>query len=162
MREKCRTGLRNVREKSQRLAREPKKKRPQRITRRKSKRKKGSKNKTKVKDQDFIQAITIKLPNDLVITGTYVGPQTKQKNTSEFLTDSLHRFGTNQVIVGDLNARHTKWDTTSNDRGNAVMEVVHNTPGAHVIAAKELPYFKTIKSAKGGLVSPRVTPTLPL
>lgn len=37
------------------------------------------------KNQDFVQAISIKLINGLVVTGTYIGPQKKLAKTRRFL-----------------------------------------------------------------------------
>lgn len=63
-------------------------------------------------NQDFKQAIAIQLVNGIVITVSYIGPQSKPQTTTKFLSETLSRHGTNQIIVGDLNARHVKWETT--------------------------------------------------
>lgn len=42
-----------------------------------------------IKDQDFVQAVTIELTNGLVITGSYVGPQTKKVTNHKFITETL-------------------------------------------------------------------------
>lgn len=97
------------------------------------------------KDQDFVQAISIQLINGLVMTGTYIGLQTKLTTTHRFLTDTIDQHGENNIIVGDLNPRNPSWDTTLNDRGMAVMEVLQKDPRAHVIAASEPSFFKKVK-----------------
>lgn len=72
-------------------------------TKRKRRRKKQV-DTTPSRDQDFIQAISIRPTNGLVITGAYLGPQTKLDTVSKFVTTTLNRFSDNQVLVGDLNA----------------------------------------------------------
>lgn len=57
----------------------------------------------------------------------------------------MKRYSTNQVIIGDLNARHITWDSETNERGIAVTEVVKQTDLAYVLAAREPSYFKTIQ-----------------
>lgn len=94
------------------------------------------------KEQEFIQAITISLKNGLTVTGAYIGPQTNSQITRSFLTDTLRKHGENHILVGDLNARNSSWETITNERGTAVTEVVEKTHRAYVVATKEPSYYK--------------------
>lgn len=63
-----------------------------------------------------IQSITVKL-TALTISIIYISPRAPAKDVATAL-DRLHRIsGTRAIIMGDMNGRHTDWDTKSNARG---------------------------------------------
>lgn len=53
------------------------------------------------------------------------------------------------MLVGDINARHIKWDKMTNCRGLAVMEVVQRMPRTYVLAANKPSYYKVVQRAGG-------------
>lgn len=71
------------------------------------------------------------------------------------ISETVSRNGNNQVIIGDLNARHTNWDTLKNVRGTEVMKMVIRTPEERVVGENEPYYFKKIKITKGGHINPQ-------
>lgn len=63
-----------------------------------------------------VQAITVQVASTMV-TVIYISPRATAKKETDPL-DRLHRLsGTKEVIMGDINARHTTWDTRCNVRG---------------------------------------------
>lgn len=99
-----------------------------------------------INDQDFIQAISIRLTNGFVVTGSYVGPQTKPDTARSFLKSTLDKCGDNQAIIGDLNARHITWGAGTNERGTVLTELANQTPGTYVLASLEPSYYKTVNT----------------
>lgn len=96
------------------------------------------------------------------MTVSYIGLAAKKDTTTQFLSDTATRHGTNQVIIGGLNARHPNWDTTINESDEALMNLLNRTSGTCVVAAKEPSYFKTIKSSKGGHTNSYSNPDIAL
>lgn len=79
-----------------------------------------------------------------------VNRTTEKKDTAQnFLTDTLNRNGDHHVVVGDLNARISRWDTKTKEIGVAVSNAAYKTHKAYVVAAKEPSYYRTVKH-KGG------------
>lgn len=114
------------------------------------------------KEQEFIQAITVKLKDGPTVTGAYIGPQTKQQTTESFLSEALERNGDHQVIVGDMNARHHRWDKVTNERGLAVVAAKQNHERTVIVAAKVPSYHKVVQKKKKGRVTHQSNPDIAL
>lgn len=63
----------------------------------------------------------------------------------------MGRYGENQVIVGDINARHGKWDKITNGRGLAVVDAVEEYPRTYVQTESKPSYYKVVTIAGGKL-----------
>lgn len=71
-------------------------------------------------------------------------PSTKPEMVSKFINDTLRRFGENQIMVVDLNARNIAWDKMTNERGTFLMEMVNKTPITQIVATDRPSYSKTL------------------
>lgn len=66
-----------------------------------------------------VQSVTVKV-SGTTIPVIYISPRATAEEELRAL-DRLHKLaGTRAVIMGDLNARHTSWDTQSNARGRRI------------------------------------------
>lgn len=99
-------------------------------------------------DNGIIQAITLEIEGGFRVTGAYIGPQTKRTETEEFVRTALKENGNNYFLCGDLNARHSSWDTRCKERGMAIHGVASETPRKYVCAAKNNSYHKVVYKKK--------------
>lgn len=79
--------------------------------------------------------MTVQMEGGFRVTGMYVRPKTQLVEMEAFLTSVVEENGNEHFIYGDLNARHSTWDTRCNERGITVNKVLKKSRSAHVCAA---------------------------
>lgn len=69
----------------------------------------------------FIQSIPIAWEHGIHVTGTYVSPTTPGLHINRYLERMKEVNKGKDLLLGDLNARHVRWDTTTKVRGRALL-----------------------------------------
>lgn len=92
-----------------------------------------------------IQAVTVKM-GSVVVTSIYVAPRAKKEEEIQVM-DMINRIsGDKAVIMGDMNSRHTEWNTATNPRGKRLKSWA-SKHGWHVKAANEPTYVTKAKTS---------------
>lgn len=71
-----------------------------------------------------IQAVIIQV-REVTIPVLYISPKAKSKEEDDALTQIRRLSCCEAVIMGDLNARHTSWDSATNRRGKRIIRWAH-------------------------------------
>lgn len=68
------------------------------------------------------QAMTVELYGKVRVTGAYFSPTTSGQKVEEIVRGIVIYGSGNDVLIGELNARHSRWDTTTNAKGRALQK----------------------------------------
>lgn len=73
--------------------------------------------------KELVQALKLRINESNCIVGTYIGPQTSNGRMETEISRALGNNEERKIMVGDLNARHRKWDKVTNGRGKTIAKL---------------------------------------
>lgn len=89
-------------------------------------------------DTDSVESLGIKLGNNMIIASVYARPQTKIEKHD---LDKIFGVANSTIAMGDLNAKHTSWNCSSNNTNGKRLLNYTSSRGINILAPDNFTLF---------------------